>query len=221
MGMKVKEVLKFEKENMPDFQWKYEKFLFAFLLIWLGGAILTLIASMIIGFVSGESGGLWYIPLIIWGSALFVTLVIFVIKTKKVRRKLIAFQTEKLSREFYITDYSKAKQKLLDKQKISADGLIIEADDIFESSIIPFEQVRMLFNPRFWGGKLFLDFIMQDASGRFVIEELNNDFYNFLTHHSSFIVNLNLFQLFCEDKEKFVKLLLKYNNASKIEKKLS
>lgn len=217
--MKMKELLKFEKDNMPDFQWKYEKFLFVFLAIFFGGAVLALIAGLIIGFVFGENAP-WYIPLIVWGGALLGALITLVIKTKKLKAKLLCYHTEQLLRDFYELDYWEAKRNLFNRKKITEVGFISDPDDIFEVKIIPFEQVNILFYPHFFGGKLFIQFIVFDKIDWVFIDYLDNDFYNFLLHHSSFIKNEKLFHLFCEDKEKFTKALLKYNDASKIEKKL-
>ena len=204
---------------MPDFQWEYEKFLFVFLTIFFGGAVLALVSGLIIGFVFGENSP-WYIPMIDWGCALLFTLILLVIKTRQVKAKLLIYHTEQLLRDFYDLEYSEAKRNLFDRKQITEAGFLYESDDISEMKIIPFEQANVFFNPHFWGGKLFMKFVVSDESNGSFIDYLDNDYYYFLMHHASFIQNKNLFHLFCEDKERFMNLLLKYNNASKIEEKL-
>ena len=216
--MKLKEVLKFEKENMPDFQWKFEKFLFAFLAVWLGGALLALCAALIIGAVSGEDG-VWYVPVIIWACALAGMLITLIIKSKKVKPKLIRYHTDNLLREFYDLDYSEARQKMLDGGKITEEGFIVSVED-GKSEIIPFDEVKIAFEPRFWGGKLFLNIALADKNDRVFADCMDNGYYNFLIRHTGLIVDKYLFELFDKDKEKFVKTLLRNNDAFKIETEL-
>lgn len=218
--MSFKGILQFEKENMPDFQWKLEKFMFAWLAVWLGGAILTLCACLAIGLLSGEDGGLWYIPLIVWGCAVAGMTVPLVILTKKVKANLWRYHVENLNKEFYDVDYSEARQKMLDGGKITEDGFIAEYDD-GTSEVFPFDEVRVVFNPQFWGGKLFLHIVLIDKNDRiFVTDGMDNAYYNFLLRHSGLILDKNLFELFDRDRERFVKALLKKNDALKIEREL-
>ena len=123
-----------------------------------------------------------------------------VIKTKQVKAKLLIYHTEQLLRDFYDLEYSEAKRNLFDRKQITEAGFLYESDDISEMKIIPFEQANVFFNPHFWGGKLFMKFVVSDESNGSFIDYLDNDYYNFLRHHASFIQNKNLFHLFCEDK---------------------
>ena len=179
--MKFKEVLKFEKENMPDFQWKLEKFLFVFLVVWIGGAILTICACLAIELSSGEDGGLWYIPLIVWACAVFGMLIPLIIKSKKVRANLWRYHTEKLNREFYDIDYTEARQNLIDGGKMTEEGFIVTHEN-GTSEVIPFDDVEIAFNPHYWGGKIFMYLVFQDNKDRAFADEMDNGFYNFLIH---------------------------------------
>ena len=217
--MAFKEALKFEKENMPDFQWKFEKFVLAFVAVFLGGAILAIGASLLIDLVSGEKGALWCIPIVVWGCVALGMLIPLVIMSKKVKRQLVRYHSDKLLQEFYDTDYSEARQKMFDSEKITEEGFVISSED--ETNVtIPFDKVSIIFNPRFWGGKLFLEIVLIDKSGGVFIDYLDNSYYNFLIRHIHLIRNEPIFELFDKDKERFVKMLLRYNNAQKIERKL-
>ena len=217
--MKFKEVLKFEKENMPDFQWRLEKFLFAFLAVCLGGGILMICACLAISLLSGEDGGLWYIPLIVWVCAVVGMTVPLVIKSKKVKAKLWRYHTDNLLKEFYDTDYAEARQKMLDDGKINEDGFIIPVGD-GKNEIFPFDEVRIIFNPQFWGGKLFLQVVLVGKNDLTYVDGMDNTYYNFLIRHTGLIMNKNTFELFDKDKERFVKALLKNNDALRVERQL-
>lgn len=214
--MRLKEALRFEKENMPDFHWKYEKFLFVFLVIWLGGAIITLIITLPLGFRYGESV-ITFIPLIVWGSVLAVTLIPFVYKTVKLRKRLLLYHSDMLAQALYDSDDNEDETE---EQVLTEAGVIVETDDPFDKKIIPLEDIEIEFNPRFWGGKLFLELIIKHEGDWLYIDTLNNANYNFLKKHTQPVQNKALFRLLCDDREKFVRLLLRYNNAAKIEKRL-
>lgn len=193
--MNFKQVLQFEKENMPEFQWKYEKFLFVFLVIWLGGAVIALVCSMLVGFLI-DGGIVSYIPIMVWGVVLAVTLAIFVKKTVSVNKKLRVYHTEKLEEEFFLTvDAGEGR----------------------------FTGKKLAFNPYFWGGKLFLAIVVIENGGDgegYQIEEMDNALYNELIRCGGVDGNPKLFRLFCEDKGAFVKALLRYRNAFEAEKRL-
>lgn len=216
LRMRLKEMLQFEKENMPGFQWAYEKFLFVWLIVWLGGAIVTLLVSLPLGFFFGESI-ITFIPLIVWGSVLAVTLILFVYKTIKLRKKLLFYHRDKLAQELFDIDSDEAGTE---ERILTEEGVIVEAEDPLDHMIIPFEEVEIEFNPHFWGGKLFLELIIKHDGEWLYIDTLNNAYYNFLKKNTPRMQNKALFRLLCDDREKFVKLLLRYNNAAKIEKRL-
>ena len=219
--MSFKKALEFEKENMPDFQWKLEKFMFAYMAVFLGGGILMICACLVMSLLSGEDGGLWYIPLIVWACpAIGMTIPLFIM-SKKVKAKLWRYHVENLNKEFYDIDYAEARQNLIDNGKITEEGFVWVDEDSGKTQILPFDEARVVFNPEFWGGKLFMYIVVLDKNDRvFVGNGMDNAYYNFLLRHSGLIIDKNLFALFDKDRERFVKALLKTNNALKLESKL-
>lgn len=80
---KFKKVVQFEKEHMPEYQYRflYKRVLPSFFYI-LGGAVFALVWGMVFDFCTNLKV-IPYIPLIIWMITTFVLLVLFIIYGKK------------------------------------------------------------------------------------------------------------------------------------------
>ena len=230
--MKIKELLKYEKDNMPDFQWKFEKFLGIFILIWLGGAILALIAGLIISFLTKGQILFAFIPFIIWVCSLLIGCVILIFKSINVKRQLIAYYFENIEFEYRVIDYDEAKQKLIEEQRITQSGIIVDKKNFFDqdyfdeqmqsdgTKIVPFEKIKVIFNPRFFVGKLVFEIVFMEEYEWAIVDNLDSYLYSYLLNNKSLIENKKVFDLFCENKDRFIRELLKYNNALKMEQKL-
>lgn len=210
--MNLREILKFEKENIPEAQWKLEKFLIVFLAVLLGGAFIAFAIGLIVGFTTDGEGVYFLVPEFIWLGAVAVMCVLLFVKAPKVKAEIRAYYYEKLSTEFVVADYEEAKQKLTDNGVINDEGFI--ASEIAEwtaGEMIAFDSAEFTFIAYLWAGKLFL------KVGPF---ELSADTYNFFRNNRDMIVNKKAFDLFCDDMKKFVELLVRYNDMAKIERKL-
>lgn len=213
--MKIRDILRFEKENMPDFQWKFEKFLFFYIVVLIGGGLLALISGLIIGFAVNEEGIYCFIPEFVWFAVLAAATVLLVVKSKKVKIGLCSYYYDKLSSEFYTLDFSEAKSNLANDNIINDVGFIVDGDLSIEDGVIPFVQAKFVFNPYIWAGKIFL------SIDGLPIDELDNNLYNFFRNNRDMIVNRKIFDLFCDDLITFVDMLVRYNSIAKIEKKLN
>lgn len=210
--MNLLEILKFEKENMPKAQWNLEKFLIYFIAVLLGGAILALIAGLIIGFTTDGEGVYFLIPVFVWVGITAIMCGVLIVKSKKAKAEMREFYCDKISAEFVAADCEEAKQKLIDGGIINDKGFIIpETAEWAADGLIPYGDAKFEFVAYVLSGALFLNVgpIALDA-----------DAYNFFRNNREMIVNKKVFDLFCDDKKKFVDLLVRYNSAAKIEQKL-
>lgn len=232
--MKFREILQHEKENMPSYQWKFNKFLWAYIIVLLGGALVALVSGLLIGFLITDEGVWCFIPEFVWFGAIAVMSVVLVVKSRRVKEQLCGDIAKKLTNEFYAIDYQEAKQKLIEQNIITEEGfvnnnahsyvtLIVPFEEIkdgVEPKIIPFEKVSVVFNANYYSGKLFLGAFVQCEKDSLAFPEIDNSFYNFLINNVDLISNKKVFALFCDDKEKFVRLIMRYKFAFQLEKVL-
>lgn len=220
--MGFKETLKYEKENMPDFQWKFEKFIFAFLAVLLGGALLTLVASLMLGFLLDEDRVFYLIPLFAWAGAAMTMTVLLVVKAMRVKAKLRVYHAEKIEKEFFEIDYAEAKRKLIEAKRITDNEFIINAESPFEGECetLPFERAEVIFIPYFRSGKILWNLAIKNEVDWVLVDVMDNAYYNFLRNNPKLVKNEKVFQLFCNDKAEFIRMLVRYNDPVRIEKLL-
>lgn len=217
--MRLKETLKFEKENMPDFQWRFEKFLLAFLAVLLGGALFTLAISLLLGFLLDDRI-IYLIPLFVWAGAVAAMIVALVIKARRVKAKLRVYYTEKIQKEFFEMDYGEAKQKLIADKRITENEFIIDTESPFggEYETLPFDRAEVIFIPYFRSGTILWNLAIKNEVDWVLVDVMDNAYYNFLRNNPKLVKNEKVFQLFCNDKAEFIRLLVRYNDPARIEK---
>ena len=232
--MKFREILQHEKENMPSYQWKFNKFLLIYIIVAIGGALVTLVSGLLIGFLITDEGVWCFIPEFVWFGVLAVMSVVLVVKSKNVIEQFRVDITEKLTNEFYTIDYQEAKQNLIEQNIITEEGFINnnehsyetlivpfeEVQDGVEPKIIPFEKAKIVFNANYFSGKLLLSVYVQCEQDSWAYSVIDNSYYNFLINNIDLISNKKVFALFRDDKEKFVRLIMRYKFAFKLEKAL-
>ncbi len=224
--------MQYEKEVMPSYQWKLEKFLLVYLIVLIGGAIVALVGGLLIGFLITDEGVICFIPEFVWMGVVAVMSVVLVVKARHVKIQLRVDIAEKLTSEFYAVDYQEAKRKLIEQNIITDEGfinnndesyetLIFPCDDVkdgIECKIIPFEKAKIIFDATCLNGKPLLNVYVQCEQDSWEYPCFDNYFYNFLINNPNLISNKKVFELFRDDKQKFARLLVRYNDVTKIEK---
>ena len=210
---KLKETLAFEKENMPEYQYRflYKRVMPGFFFV-LGGAIVVLILGMILDLVA-ELTVLSFIPLALWGATTLVLLVLFVIYGKKTTARLIGDKAKAFEKEYALLDYGEAAETLAEKGMISEDRLI------WEDGVLSLEDCSVYFNCRTVGGAYILALLFYRSDGELICAyPLDGALCTYFNRHKARIVNGKLFSLFLEEKAEFMRLLLRYNDPEKMEK---
>ncbi len=221
---KLKQIIEFEKENMPKYQFNflYKRVFPGFIFI-LGGAILCIVLYSVIHSATGNE----VIPFIIlgvWLVATFVLLTLFVIYGKKISSRLLEDKTAEFEKKYELIDCSQALENLAQKNIIVDNKLVINNDETaFEDYLssgqqIPLDNCNLFFQCQTYGGAYFflLGFLNKQDNELISGRELDGDLCSFFAKKTSMFLNKKLFELFLNDKRAFLKLLYKYNNPEKM-----
>lgn len=196
---------------MPDYQYKflYHRLFPGFLFV-VGGSIIVAIFVIISAII--ENFLLGAIPLIIWLAGTLVLLILFVVYSKRVTARLIADKSKELEKIYAITDFETATQELAKKNLIIGGNLISE-----EFGPISLDDCYIIFYCKTWSGAFYFqfDFYNQAHEGLIGIE-IDKNILTYFANRNERIENRQLFELFIENKEKFLKLLYKYNDFRKM-----
>jgi len=150
---KFKDIVKFEKENMPEYQYKFNYyFLFPFVFVFIIGPIIAASISIPLGIANAQY---YLLPVIIWAIILFGMLLILIPYGKSVQKRVIEDQVEKINKTLITIDYDVAIKALNDKEVCNQEGFFTVDNDL-----IPFEQLRYMFIAQYWGGKTFLSLVI-------------------------------------------------------------
>ena len=211
---KFKKVVQFEKEHMPEYQYRflYKRVLPSFFYI-LGGAVFVLVWGMVFDFCTNLKV-VPYIPLIIWMITTFVLLVLFIIYGKKNTNRLICEKTAEFEKQYHLIARETAIE-LLEKNRIIINNcLILEAD------CIPLDDCLIIFHCKTISGVYYfgLGFYSKHNGDNLAYLELDNAVCSYFNQGENAVVNDRLFSLFLFDKRKFMQLLLRYNDEVKMEK---
>lgn len=214
---KFKKIVQFEKEHLPEYQYNflYHGVLPGFFFV-LGGAVIAAI-FVIIGGVT-ENILLGVIPFSIWIGGIFILLTLFVIYNKKISARLLADKTKELENLYTITDFEFAKQELADENLI-VDGKLISE----ELDPIPLEDCYIIFFCKVWSGVFYfkLDFYNKISHEGLMGVSIDKNLLTYFVNRLELIENRQLFELFIEDKKKFLKLLYRYNDFRKMGENIS
>lgn len=218
---KFKEAMRFEKENMPEYQYKFlYRGVLPGLIFILGGALICT-GLVIIGAVL-EIMLLGVIPVCIYACVTVILLILLVVNSKMVSKRLIDDKTEEFEKFYSSTDYEMAMDALA-TENIIVDGKLISYDEkepFCAQSSFKLEDCDIIFFCRTMSGKYWLMFLFYKKDSYEDIAEFDMDqnLYTYFAHNPHLIKNNVLFRLFVENKREFVKLMLKYNDPRKMEK---
>ncbi len=133
---RFKKIVQFEKENMPEYQYNYLYHgLLLGLVFVLGGALICVI-FIVIGAIS-DIMLLGLIPVCLWGLVTIALLILFVVHTKKLSKRLTNDKTVEFENYYALIDYETAKNELA-KENFIVDGKLIfeKEDDVFAAEDI-------------------------------------------------------------------------------------
>lgn len=216
MFNKIREAVRFEKKNMPDYQYKYSYcFLFPFIFVLLIGALIAIAVSIPLGIV----GSVYYLlPVIIWGIIVFIMLFIMVPYGKYVKyvnKRVVEDQSNRLDEITKTVDINIAVKKLT-KEKICNDIGFLTVDD----DIIQYSNLRYLFVAQYFGGKTFVSLVVH--SKRYENDsfyDMDKFLYTIIKSKNLFIENTNIFSMFENNKISFMRKLLIRNSTINFKQK--
>lgn len=217
--MRLKKVLDYEENSLPREKRELTKFFevcAGFLLVC---GIIAFVVWIALDLYFTVVTLTQWVPIIVLCGICFIVGIAFIIKFVKVKAKLSIYLAEKLASDFYPKDYLEAKQSLIEQKVITENGFVNTRYDRTDNSVIPFEKVEIIFSAAIICGVLLIEAAVR-FDGVSTNSVIDNAFYNFLINNPDLITNKKSFDLFCTDKLKFAKLLVRYNNIAKIEQKL-
>ena len=211
---KWKQIVQFEKENMPEYQYRflYKRVLPGFFFV-LGGAIFVLALGMILDYCT-DFKYLPFIPLFIWAITTFVLLALYVIYGKKYTNRLISEKALEFDENYNVVETQEAVG-FLEQQ-----GMIVDDCVIVNGEQIRLDDCFIVFRCRTLSGVYHFVFsIYSKQDGKQLIVLFADKYLcSYFNQAKSSIKNRRLFELFLSDKRKFMKLLLRYNDEVKMEK---
>lgn len=212
---KIKEIVMFEKENMPSYQYDFlYKRLLPGMFYVVGGALVVVILA-IIQFVTTESEIISIIPAILWGISVIPLLVLFVIHSKKMSLRLLQDKSNEFEKKYNIIDYKKATEKLEDKMIIRGNTLY------YDDMSISLEDCLVYFYAKTLSGAFSFSLLFynkeEPINDVILILDLDNSLMTYFVNNIYLVYNQDSFLLFANDKKKYLRLLFKYNDQKKID----
>ena len=208
--MKLKEILKNERENFPDYYLKYNRaVVLPFVIAFIFGPLIVLAVSIPIGIKYGEHI-LTFVPFIAWSAVLALFTALYVVIGKRVKKRLIADRAAELEDRFKDIPLNEAAEILRQTHVINDSGFICEDKEVFSETAVPFGEARFAFGFYVEYTKIVLNI----AVGRNGSDEVSAVFaldgalYNFLIKKGFDLSGNYVFDLLINDKKKFAELLL-------------
>lgn len=216
---KFKEIVKFEKENMPSYQYDFlYKRLLPGMIYVVGGALVVIFLAIILFFTT-ESEIIPIIPIIVWGISVIPLLVLFVIHSKKMSLRLLQDKSNEFDKKYKTIDYKKATEKLEDKMLIKDNTLYYDDMSIYLEDCLVYFYAKTLSGA--YSFSLLFYKKEEPISDALLVLDLDNSLITYFANNTYLIYNQSAFLLFANDKKEFLRLLLKYNNQKKIDDYLS
>ena len=213
---KLKQIVQFEKENMPDYQYRflYKRVMPGFFFV-IGGAIFVAVLGVVLSFCT-DSEILPFIPEIIWALTTFVLLVLYVIYSKKYTNRLICDKASEFEETYNLVETQEAVDFL--KQQ----GVIVEDSFVVDENQISLNDCFIVFHCKTISGAYYFAFGFYRKHDGYPLGVLTADKYlcSYFKQYESSVINRKLFKLFLCDKIKFMKLLLQYNDEAKMERNI-
>jgi hypothetical protein len=209
---KIKEIVKFEKENMPDYQYKFNYyFLFPFILVFLGGPIIALSISIPLGIANSEYH---LLPIIIWAIILFTMLLILIPYGRSIQKRVVEDQVEKINKILTTVDYDLALKTLNDRGVCNQEGFFT-----VEKDVIPFEQLNYMFVAQYWGGKTFLSLVIHsDRYPNDTFLEIDNNVFTLIKSKKLKVENQEMIRFMETSTKAFTNKLVKRSSTMRFTK---
>jgi hypothetical protein len=209
---KFKDIVKFEKENMPDYQYKFSYyFLFPFILVFIVGPIIAASISIPMGIANSEY---YLLPVIIWAIILFTMLLILIPYGKSVQKRVVEDQVEKINKILITIDYDFAIKTLNDKGVCNQEGFFTVDKDV-----IPFEQLRYMFVAQYWGGKTFLSLVIHsDRYPNDSFLDIDNNVFTVIKSKKLKVENLEMIRFMETNTKAFISKLVKRSSTMRFKK---
>ena len=212
---KIKEIVKFEKENMPSYQYAFlYKRLLPGMFYVVGGALIVVILAIIL-FVTTESEIISIIPAILWGISVIPLLILFVIHSKKMSLRLLQDKSNEFEKKYKTIDYKKATEKLEDKMLIKDKTLY------YDGINISLEDCLVYFHAKTLSGAYSFSLLFykkeEPINDAILILDIDNSLITYFVNNIYLVYNQAAFSLFANDKKEFLRILLKYNDQKKID----
>lgn len=209
---KIKEIVMFEKENMPDYQYKFNYyFLFPFILVFLGGPIIALSISIPLGIANSEY---YLLPVIIWAIILFTMLLILIPYGRSVQKRVVEDQVEKINKILTTVDYDLALKTLNDRGVCNQEGFFTVDKDV-----IPFEQLKYMFVAQYWGGKTFLSLVIHsDRYPNDTFLDIDNNVFMLIKSKKLKVENQEMMRFMETNTKAFTNKLVKRSSTMRFTK---
>ena len=228
---KFKDIVQFEKKNMPPYQWNflYRRCLPSLFFI-IGGAIVAAIFATVGSAL--EIDLLAFIPVGLYAATTLVLIILLAVYGKKVSKRLLIDKTYELEQLYALSDLETATQNL-EKDNVIINDEIVVYPEGFENDQ-PFDELELLpqriklqdcdvfFYCKTWSGAFYFRLYVLTKDDHTLIRyvDIDKNVFCYFAHNANLIANRQLFQLFVDDKESFLKLLYKYNDNKKMENHL-
>ena len=212
---KLKDIVKFEKENMPSYQYNFlYKRLLPGMIYVVGGALVVIILAIILFFTT-ESEIIPIIPVIVWGISVIPLLVLFAIHSKKMSLRLLQDKSNEFEKKYNIIDYKKATEKLEDKMIIRGNTLYYDDMSISLEDCLVYFYAKTLSSA--YSFSLLFYNKEEPINDVILILDLDNSLMTYFVNNIYLVYNQDSFLLFANDKKKYLRLLFKYNDQKKID----
>lgn len=217
--MKLKEILKNERENLPDYCLKYNRtVVIPFAVLFIAGPLIVLAVSIPLG-IKYEEHILTFVPLIAWTAVLAVFTALYAVIGKRVKKRLIEDRAAELEETFKDIPLDEAAEILKKDRVINDNGFICADKEGFGETAVPFGEACFAFGFYVEYTKIILNI----AVGRNGSEEvsavfaLDGTLYNFLIKKGFDLSGNYVFDLLISDKKKFAEMLLNRKNKYFVE----
>lgn len=136
--MILKGPIRFDKQNLPSYVYKFNVALICFFVAWF---IICVPIMVAVGYVNGENIATYVTMLSLFG-VVSAGLLIYKLVALKLQKRLVDDCAAQLEGEFINMPLEEAEEILKQRGIISDDGFVLPKKDVFGKRIIPFEKAQ-------------------------------------------------------------------------------
>jgi hypothetical protein len=210
MIKQIKEAAKFEKENMPDYQYKFNYlFLLPFAFVFTVGPIIAVAFAIPMGLSDSKY---YMLPVIIWATILFTMLGILIPYGRYVTKRVIDDQVRILDKNLILVDLNEALLRLEEKNICNLEGFFTVDKDV-----IQFDELKYMFFAQYWGGKTFLSLVIHSEkyeNDSFI--DIDCDVYTLIKSKKLLVENSDVFSFLENNRREFMAKLVKRSSTIKL-----